>query len=291
MTDRVTLWVLRLLWISLPYSAGALFVDALDGRSSGFGSTATVGLWTGWAIGLVALLVPHTTSLTFVRIVAPASLAAAMWAVTADSELATELLAVVVTGAISVIVMTAPIGAAFVNGTAYGDERRLPLRPPGRLLLGPIPLTWAVAVAGAVTGPLLLGARLWVAGTITIMVGVPLAVVAVRALHGLGQRWLVFVPAGMVVHDFSSLADPQLFRRVDIDRFGPALADTEAEDLTLMAPGLALELAFARPMTIVRRPQRGHPLDSGKRVAALLVTPSRPGLVLREAESRRIPVG
>ena len=93
MTDRVTLWVLRLLWISLPYSAGALFVDALDGRSSGFGSTAAVGLWTGWAIGLVALLVPHTTSLTFVRIVAPASLAAAMWAVTADSELATELIA------------------------------------------------------------------------------------------------------------------------------------------------------------------------------------------------------
>ncbi len=291
MTDRVTLWVLRLLWVSLPYSAGALFVDALDGRSSGFGSTAAVGLWTLWAIGLVAVLVPHTTSLTFLRIVAPASLAATMWAVTADSELATELLAVVVTGVISVIVMSAPVGAAFVNGTAYGDECRLPLRPPGRLLLGPIPLAWAVAVAGAVTGPLLLGAQLWAAGTIAVVVGVPLAVVAVRALHGLGQRWLVFVPAGVVVHDLSSLADPQLFRRADIDRFGPALADTDAEDLTLMAPGLALELAFAIPMKIVRRPRRGHPLDSGKRVAALLVTPSRPGAVLREAESQRIPVG
>lgn len=291
MTDRVTLWVLRLLWFSLPYSAGALFVDALDGRSSGVGSTAAVGLWTGWAIGLIALLVPHTVSLTFLRIVAPASLAAALWAMTADSTLATELLAVVVTGVISVIVMSAPVGAAFVNGTAYGDERRLPLRPPGRLLLGPIPLAWAVAVAGAGTGPLLLGARQWVLGAIAVGAGVPLALVAVRALHGLGQRWLVFVPAGIVVHDFSALADPQLFRRADIDRFGPALADTDAEDLTLMAPGLALELAFVTPMTIVRRPERRRPLDSGNRVGALLVTPSRPGVALREAESRRIPVG
>jgi hypothetical protein len=291
MADRITLWVLRLLWFSLPYTAGALFVDALGGRSSGFGSTAAAGLWAGWAIGLVAMLVPHAMSLTLLRIIAPASVAAALWATAAGSERATELLALVVTGCISVIVLSAPIGATFINGAAYGDERRLPLRPPGRLLLGPIPLAWVVAVVGTATGPLLLGSRRWVAGTVAVAVGMPLAFVAVRALHGLGRRWLVFVPAGMVVHDLSALADPQLFRRADIDRLGPALADTDAEDLTLMAPGLALELAFVSPMKVVRRPARGQPLDDGRRVRALLVTPSRPGDVLREAETRRIRVG
>ena len=35
-----------------------------------------------------------------------------------------------------------------------------------------------------------------------------------RALHQLTQRWLVFVPAGLVVHDHLSVGDPVLFTKM-----------------------------------------------------------------------------
>ena len=34
-------------------------------------------------------------------------------------------------------------GEAFVDGSSYGDERRMPLRPPVAVLAGPVPLAWA----------------------------------------------------------------------------------------------------------------------------------------------------
>jgi hypothetical protein len=40
----------------------------------------------------------------------------------------------------AVISLSAPVGDRMVNGSSYGDERRMPLRPPGVLLLGPFEL-------------------------------------------------------------------------------------------------------------------------------------------------------
>jgi len=115
-------------------------------------------------------------------------------------------------------------------------------------------------------------------------------VVLGRSLHGLSRRWLVFVPAGLVVHDPIALADPVLFQRQVIAAFGPARAGTTALDLTQRAPGLALELALTEEVPLVRTTpgQRGG-LPAAPR--AVLVTPTRPGAVLREAASRRLPAG
>jgi hypothetical protein len=77
--------------------------------------------------------------------------------------------------------------------------------------------------------------------------------------------------------------------RGTIDTFGPAPADTKATDLTGGSWGLALEVAFDEPQTIVPL-ATGDEQPRDTEAGALLFTPTRPGHVLREARSRRLPV-
>jgi hypothetical protein len=68
-----------------------------------------------------------------------------------------------------------------------------------------------------------------------------------------------------------------------------APANTDAVDLTARSPGLALELRLRDkvPVVIVAGGTRGG--EPGK-LLRLLFTPTRPGALLADAESRRIPV-
>jgi hypothetical protein len=276
-------WVLRVSWLSLPLTAGEVLARALDDRSAAVQLVGGALAWTAWAIVVLALLVRRTSGLTALRIVAPAAAAVALWAAGEGPVLAA--LAVVP----ALVALLPETGEWQVNGAAYGYERRYPLRAPGALLAGPIPLAWAATVAGVVTGPLLLAARQWVVGGVALVIGVPVAVVCARALHSLTQRWAVLVPAGLVVKDHVTLLDPILFKRALIEQLAPAPADTDAVDLTARAPGLALELRLREPEPVVlvqpgkREGQSGH-------VTKLLFTPSRPGALLADAGSRQIAV-
>jgi hypothetical protein len=283
-------WPARLTWALLPLAVGPALGAALDGSSRAVAVTGSVLAWGVWALVLVAVLIPRTVSLTVLRTVAPAALAVAVWAAIAGEREAVDVLAVA-WGAITVLAAFAPTtGDVFVNGSSYGDERRMPLRVPGSLLLGPLPLTWLTAVAAPIGAPLLLAARQWVGGGGLALVGIPAAVVSVRALHGLSRRWVVFVPAGLVLHDQLALVDPVLFPRSSIRRLGPAPAGAadDAVDLTQAALGLALELDLTEPMEVApRRPDRQLQVESVERI---LFTPTRPGALLTEAARRRLPV-
>lgn len=289
-------WAMAIVWVTLPLAAGPSFGDALDARSRSVQLTATVGLWLLWVIGLVAGLVPSTVSLTVIRVLAPASVLAAGWAalVVPDGADATESVALGVTALVAVVALSAPVGDRFVNGSSYGDERRMPLRPPAVLLLGPVQLTWLVVVVGVIAGPLLLACKLWVVGAIVLVAGWALAAGGVRILHALARRWLVFVPAGIVVVDSTALTDAMLVQRQRVASLGPAPADTTAHDLTAGALGLALELHLVAPETIVPAPDRlkgrGQTITPVE-VDAVLIAPTRPGWVLKEARRRRLLVG
>lgn len=282
-------WVLRVLWVSLPFTAGTLFADALDATSTPVMRTATIGLWGLWVVGVGCTAVPHPISLTAFRILAPASVAGAVWAAVVEGGSAAAVVGLSATAAVTMLALLPEVGGWFINGSSYGDERRVPLRPPGPLLLGPLPIAWALVVAGVVAGPMLLAAEQWIAGVAALVIGLPVAVFMVRALHALARRWLVFVPAGVVVHDHLTVADPVLFKRNAVAHLGPALADTDAVDLTMGALGLALEIAVDRPVTVAVRSGRA-PTSETVELTALLVSVSRPGDVLGEARRRRIAV-
>ena len=288
-TSRLLPWVVRVLWTALPFTTGPVLAHATSSWSVAPRDLASVGLWLGWAAVLAGTLVPRPSGLTALRVAAPAALGAVLAALfTHHTGVAGRVLApawAVVTSAVALAPETAVV---FVNGAAYPDERRFPLRPPGPLLLGPLPLAWATVAGGVATGPLLLADRRWVAGGVALLL-VPASVVLARSLHELARRWVVFVPAGVVLHDPLALADPVLFRRQSIEALGPAVAGApDAVDLTQRALGLALELRLRDGEEIaLARPRRGSETVAARR---LLFTPTRPGAVVAEARSRGIPI-
>jgi hypothetical protein len=283
-------WPVRVAWALLPITVGPALAEALDGRSDAVTNAASALAWAAWVVVLAAVVVPRTTSLTVVRTVAPVAAGVAGWAAVVGEREAVDLLAVAWGAALLVVALAAPTGDVFANGSSYGDERRMLLRAPTALLAGPVPLTWLATVAGPLAAPLLLAAEQWVAGTVVLVAGAPLSWVGARALHGLARRWVVFVPAGFVLHDLQALAEPVLVPRASVARVGPAVDDGgEDLDLTLGALGLRLRLELREPLTV--GPRRGRHALELVEARRVLFAPSRPGAVLAEAERRRIPVG
>lgn len=275
-------------WIALPFLLGPLLAEALDPRSSAFRTTATIGLWAWWSVVLVALVVPRPVMLSLGRIGAAAALPAAVWAALATEVDGTAAIGLVAAAIAATVPLLPAVGERFVDGESYGDERRFLLRPPGPVQLALVTPTWAVVVAGVVTGPLLLAAEQWVAGVAATLVGLPAAAVGFAALHRLTRRFLVFVPNGLVVHDRSALTEPVLFARHEVAGFAPAAEGSPATDLTAQALGLALELRLGGPAQL--------PVVTGRTdaeqqtVRSILVTPTRPAAVLAHAADRGFPI-
>ncbi len=284
MIESLWVWGLRALWASLPWSVGWLLREALESASDTLATTAGAGAWAAWAVGLTALLVPHTVSLTAVRILAPGALATACWAAIHTGASAAAVVGLACTAAAAVGVMSPLVGARFIDATSYGHERRLALRAPAVVLAGALAPTWALTVGGVAAGPLLWATGHGVLGPLLSVAGWLLATAGVRALHSLARRWLVYVPAGLVVHDRMALAEPTLFRRPVIASLGPALAGSDARDLTLGATGLVFELRLVEPVAVTPARSRG----GTEKVGALLLAPTQPAAVLAEARKRRI---
>lgn len=283
-------WPARASWALLPLATGPALGAALQEHSRAVAVTGAVLAWGTWAAVLVAVIIPRTVSLTALRTTAPAALAVANWAAFAGDRSGADLVAVAWAAATSVAAFAPVTGDVFVNGSAYGDERRMPLRVPGALLLGPIPLAWVAAVAAPIGVPLLMAAEGWIPAAALAAIGGPAAYVALRALHGLARRWVVFVPAGLVLHDLHALVDPVLFPRSSIRRLGPAPADVDGSlDLTQRAFGLALELELVDELDVA--PRRADGRVEVEKVRRLLFAPTRPGAVVGEAARRRVAVG
>jgi hypothetical protein len=288
---RVLPWVVRAAWVVLPFTVGPAVDEALDSRSSAVRTVASALLWGGWATAVLATLVPRPVGLTLLRVAAPAALVAAGAAAAWGEASALTSSVGLAGGAVAAAVAFLPeTGHLFVNGAAYGDERRHLLRVPGTLLVGPLYATWALLVTAAVSGPLLLAARSWTAGALATAAGLPLAALLARALHSLTQRWAVLVPAGLVLKDHLALVDPVLFRRQGIAGLGPAPAEADGLDLTCRSPGLALELRL-REAAAVTPVATGRRVPEPVRATRLLFTPTRPGALLADAETRRIRTG
>lgn len=284
--NRAVIWLLRVVWVSMPFAAGPALAAALDGRSNPVRSTASVALWAGWAVVVVATLVLHPIALTTLRLGVPAALAGVAAAAAAGEPSA---LAVAVAGIATVVAFSATVGQAFVDGPAYANERRFPLKVPAPLIAGPLAVSWAIVVGGPTAGVLLVAAGRTGAGVVVLIAAIPMAVVLFRALYGLARRWVVFVPAGLVIHDPMTLADPVLFRRQSISSLRPSPQSAEdVLDLTHRASGLGLVLELSEPAIVALvRPGRRQTAEE-KAVRRIRFAPTRPGAVLAEAAARRI---
>lgn len=278
--DRGVPWALRVAWALLPVVAGSAIADRLDGWDTGARTAASLLLWGGWAAVAIATCVALPALLVVVRIGVAAGVG-----VTAAAR----------TPGVVVAIIAAAIAARpeasewFVNGPAYANERRYPLRAPGALVAGPLWIAAALIVVGPAEGVVLIAGKHFVLGVPILLIGAALAYFSARSLLVLTRRWVVFVPAGLVLHDPLALSDTVLFERAVIESLRAAPADTDSLDLTQAALGLALELVLTEKVPMALNTGRKQ-IEAGAS-ARLLFTPTRPGRVLADAAIRRIPVG
>ncbi len=287
-------WLLVAVWVTLPVTAGPAASDALGSWAGAPRVVAEVLLWGAWAVGLLAVVAPRPPLLTTVRTVAPAFLVLAVAAaIGADVDALAAAGAVAATAVAAVLVAGSDLAVAAANAVAYGDEQRFPLRTPPGLYAGPLPLARALVVAGIAGGPLLLADGEVLLGIVAVVVGYPAALFLARALHSLSRRWVVLVPAGLVVADPLTLADPVLFIREHIVAVRALAATTavpsEALDLRLGATAGTVLLAFDEEVELMRstRARRGGALVS---VPGIAVAAVRRDELLATAARRRIRV-
>ena len=193
-------------WLAVAVLGGRAVSDAIDGRSAPVRAVATVGSWTGWGVGAIALAVTGLVTLTTVRAVAPIAVVVAGVAAVAGAPFGSTLALAVPAAVAAVLVAAADTGQIYLQAPAYGDERRFGLRPPLGYL-APTVVSWALWTAALLAAPLA-----WARGRLDAgghqhrrpRAG---SLLLPRRWHQLSRRWLVSVPAGLVVHDPVVLAD------------------------------------------------------------------------------------
>jgi hypothetical protein len=312
---RIELLALRLLWLALPIIVGPSLRTALETLDSTPQLILEIALWIVWFVGLVACLTPHPLSLTMVRILAPAVVGFAVISGLRGGWGAASVAALGYGTLLTATVLLPAIGDVMVNGSAYGSERRMALRTPAVAIIGPIPIAWTVTFVGLVAWALLVAdERYWMAGTAAAL-GAVAVWAAGRLLHQLARRWIVFVPAGFVIHDSFQLVDPVLMARAKIIRLGPAelttgtdgksiddadarpgAADQSADesgvsvdrlDLSAGSLGLAVEVESSDPVLFGVR--ENHQVNT-KKSARVVFSPTLPGALLSEARIRGIKI-
>jgi hypothetical protein len=285
-------WLLRVVWVSLPVTAGDALGDWMHPWSDATRLVASVAQWVLWAVVLSALLVPRPVATTLVRLGTPlAVVAVVLAALSGDASTASWVLALVVTTVACAFSVRGDFARVCAQGAAYGDEERFPLKVPPAIAFAILPVAIVVVGAGAIAGPMLLAAHQWGAGAIVLAAGWPVAFFVGRLVHQLSRRWMVLVPAGIVIADPLTLTDPVLFVRERVQGIGPAdpgrRPPADALDLRLGAAFGSCALLLTDEADLLRR-VRGE----GVHVQAglILVTPTASARLLERAGKRRLPV-
>jgi hypothetical protein len=258
--------------VRLGWLAAALLPDSLF--TSGTSVVASVIVWAAWASVAIGVLVAHPLSLTMVRFVAPLVVVHAGASIADGDASAWRIAGMVAIVASTLVAFSSRYGAPHAQAAAYGHERRHLLRPPVAVLL-PLGVLWVVFASCLAVAVRAESAGLATTGAFA---GVAVCVFAAHRALVLARRWLVFVPAGIAVHDPLVLRDTFMVRQHDVRGLHPAPADTQAFDATCTTWGVPLELVLSHPhdVSLSQFGTRVSRTLDRLHVTALLVAPSLP---------------
>lgn len=278
-TNRLA-WLARLLWLVAAVIPNDL-IDSLPQNSTALRFTLAAEFWVLWATVTIALWVYHPLSLTAARCLAPVITAYLFGGVATTDTVAMAIASATCALLTCLIIFNADYGATHVQAGAYGDESRFLLRVPVPLIL-PVGIAYLLLIATVVFTPLWIADQRWALGGAGLVAGAVLLWKIAPRMYQLSRRWLVFVPAGVVVHDPTLLNEVLLLRRHEVASIALAPADTQAIDITGFTRGVPLEVQL-REMTDVRLTPFASRLlktTDALHVRAFLVAPSRPARVL-----------
>ena len=286
-----SVWLARVTWLALALVPGALSVPEVSGEalraSDDVGRiSAVVLLWLAWAVVAFGMIVLHPLSLAAVRWLSPMIAIHVCWmALVADdapevwARLAAALCALVAVA----VMLRAEFGARHVQAAAYGHERRHLLRPPVAVIL-PSALVWLVAWALGAVG---LHAEPSVATAVAALASALVAAFGWRRVSVLARRWLVFVPAGIAVHDPLMLRDTFMVRRHDVRAVGLAEHSPSSDDSfditgTTWGQPVQVTLAHLHDVSLSSFGARMTRTLDRVHVRALRIAPTRADFALRE---------
>ena len=289
-SPRTSLWTMRVLVVVLAASMAVAIANAAQARSATAAPVANIAWGLATMAMVVALVVPSPLALTVMRVLAPATVPAAVTALTLGGGALWGTIAVVTSVLTSMVALSAEAAEALVQGSAYGRENRLPLRTPAVLLM-PMLLVWSVWCTVLLSAILEIGAGRWLIGVVLTLLAGALGWLLARRLHRFSRRWLVVVPAGIVVHDAVTLGETFMVQRGNVAVAHLARADTQAADLTGPAAGHAVEIVLREMELVVLAASVNEPKGKALHVQSILVAPSRPGRALIALAEAKIPVG
>jgi hypothetical protein len=274
------MWAARATWVAIGIVAP--WADLADGRSAAVSAVLLAWGWAAWLSVMVSLCVPAALSLTAVRIVVPA-LAAAGFVAADPAWAGLGVFAVVV-------LLSAHIADILVQGSAYGAETRFALRTPVPYL-APAVVVWSALAASSVGGSLLVAAGNLPVGIPVVVIGIILAWRVPVRLHRLSRRWLVVVPAGLVVHDHLVLGETMMVRRGNLGPVTLLAGAGEEADLTGAVPGRRVRIVMAQPEKIILAPITMRTLGTTEalHVVSFAVAPLRAAAAVAAVEAALSP--
>jgi len=233
------LWVARVAWVAL-----ALIPNGIAATLASHGRTAqlvfTLSAWALWALGTLAIFWLSPYSLSALRMVAPLATAGLVgfvfaslstYADVAVGDVAWSLVGVAV-GVLALVCIFLPaFGLLHVQASAYGDEKRLLLRVPAAQI-APIAVSYVVMAAFPIATLFAISAEVWWLAALCLVPTVLIFRVVPKRLHRFSRRWLVVVPAGVVVHDELLLAETFMVRTTAVTRVELSATSGEALNLT-----------------------------------------------------------
>jgi len=279
----VVVWASRLSVIATGLAV-PLLNNALRQMSSLTGISSTVGIWLLWSIALLCTLVPSSSALTAIRLALPTIfvIVAAVAVVIGIASGVAAALAISLLA--SLLIFSGDIGDSFVQLAAYGDERRYLLRCPPAMLLVQV-LSWLVWLTLTIVAINLLASDALILGAIVAIAALLLTIILPRRFHRFSRRWLVSVPAGLVIHDHVVLAETAMFMNNAVIEVGIDLAPSEAADLSGKCSGVGLLIALKEFDTVVLAATPKTPGGSAIHVKSMRVCPTRPGRAITELTS------
>ncbi len=106
----------------------------------------------------------------------------------------------------------------------------------------------------------------------------------------MAKRWLVLVPAGLVVHDPIVLADTVMVKSNQLKSIGTFDIDPVFGCPLDQARGYAVEVLTSETVSTVVAFTPQEPNGKAIHMTGFLVAPTRPGEALRRASDRGLPV-